>query len=1370
MSVHSIPSKSSNRDPEPSLAAEDPFGSAPKPSVRKDGSTPSSLPAPFHLGDFTTAALRGDSSEWEKYAALGLVGKTKEALEGLKRFDHPEALFYTGVAHWIEGNEPAAIRILEKISAPHAQNLLALIRRPQIQVLAQLPWSRRAPHDLLTGALKDPKFKIKNIGFHPQDLPNEPYADIHKFYHPSHAPDFYVCAMVEWHLIPPNLQELPCPIIGVTADYDVHIQALYPWLSLFDEVVVDARKEWREVRQLVSAPVSTFPKLFGVAESLPPIPKGPRVTDVFLSGTMVHPYHPDKARLLHQIFQVPGIRIRCIDGFVNPEVYNLLLGHSKVCFTYVRHPDGMVTRGLEALSMGCALVVQKGSVLTLYGGEEEGVLTYEFEALNLVPAIRHILDRWPEFEVRARRGAEVIRREFALSRVASHFFRFLTFLAAKPRMPRRIQAHGRLSQKRSIFAKGWLPRSPSVLKKILTENVARWKAELKEESRPHLFIDMAREFALAKTPFQAGENSPSASAGPVTNLIEFYLKGITQFPKSLVLRLNFIRVVFHLGKKKDWPLACQVAEETLGLPPSNWQIDFLEDVFPWDYFSNFFNYRKYLDLLNEYLRLKKPVQDDLIRLIQASIHYYLGKYLKNLDHLKGAVTLDPDFPHYRWEYAQQLVKRGKENDFEEAGLQLVQLAKDSILFLEAAELLNTLQGEGKFVCSEFEEIKCKAQRAYQSIRFLHPSQLTRFLPSRTALLPEGKSRSARKDFSPDSPLEEAGLKSYPGGKEILVSALVPTYESERFMQGLLESLEAQTIADRMEIVIVDTGSPTNEKAIVKDFQKRYDNIVYLRIPGRENSHTALNRCIRLARGKYLSLACTDDRHKEDALERMVSVLDSRPDIALVYANNHITVFENETFDNFSPVGTYRWADFDPQLLLQGCFAGPQPMWRRSLHEKYGYFDEGLQSAGDWEFWLRLAERETFLHIDEFLGLYLFSPTSSEHRNPELSRKEGEIVRQRYIHREPILAEKKKRGERHQLAESGTLVLALRGTGTDEELSSLVEQMRNPPSVQGEPSVKVVRIHGGIPENSLGVTVSPPTPTALQALHQGVDWEARYVVLLSADVTLPSSLLDSLIAIAESDPSIGAVGPVSNEAPDPQQVGQFLAGEEGVEDLAERLASRFGKDWKEVPYLGSFCLLLKSDAVRKAGGVRQKLSAPMAMWQLFGRLRSRGFKVVCAPGIYVPHRELTPEEGKKFIELQAAEDGLREGERKFGEGLLKEAEEAFRGILRDFPDHPEANNDLACLLWQTGRREEALKGLLKVMTMVPDHRDVIWNLGQFFKEMGRDQEAFQVYRTYSALHQEEQEMVEIMNQWAPAARVVPRVPEFSQELPGRYGPA
>jgi GT2 family glycosyltransferase/thioredoxin-like negative regulator of GroEL len=227
----------------------------------------------------------------------------------------------------------------------------------------------------------------------------------------------------------------------------------------------------------------------------------------------------------------------------------------------------------------------------------------------------------------------------------------------------------------------------------------------------------------------------------------------------------------------------------------------------------------------------------------------------------------------------------------------------------------------------------------------------------------------------------------------LLSALCFVYGAERFMRGLLDDLLAQTILPRMEIVIVDTGSPTNEAAIVREYLAKYPNIAYLRTPERETTTSAANRCVAAARGKYLTLACADDRHRRDALERMVDVLERNPDKALAYADVAITDTENESADHATVVGHLRWPDFDARRLFQVCAIGPQPVYRRRLHEQYGGYDANYVTAGDYEFWLRVVGRgEQFVHVPEVLGVYLRSQSSNEHANQGLSVAESEKAR------------------------------------------------------------------------------------------------------------------------------------------------------------------------------------------------------------------------------------------------------------------------------------------------------------------------------------------------------------------------------------------
>ncbi len=232
-------------------------------------------------------------------------------------------------------------------------------------------------------------------------------------------------------------------------------------------------------------------------------------------------------------------------------------------------------------------------------------------------------------------------------------------------------------------------------------------------------------------------------------------------------------------------------------------------------------------------------------------------------------------------------------------------------------------------------------------------------------------------------------------KQPLISAIVSTYNSQIFLKGCLEDLENQTIADQLEIIVVNSGSEQNEKEIVEQFQQKYNNIKYIETENRETVYAAWNRAIAQARGKYITNANTDDRRRRDALEIMANTFMQNPDIALVYGDQILTHTPNDTFENHHGTQMTKKPDYSPQRLLFGCCVGSQPMWRKSLHDEFGLFDESLTCAGDWDFWLRVSKKYEFKHIPQFLGLYFYNENGVEHSRKIHSLYERYLVGRRY---------------------------------------------------------------------------------------------------------------------------------------------------------------------------------------------------------------------------------------------------------------------------------------------------------------------------------------------------------------------------------------
>ena len=194
----------------------------------------------------------------------------------------------------------------------------------------------------------------------------------------------------------------------------------------------------------------------------------------------------------------------------------------------------------------------------------------------------------------------------------------------------------------------------------------------------------------------------------------------------------------------------------------------------------------------------------------------------------------------------------------------------------------------------------------------------------------------------------------------------------------------------MEIIVIDAASPQNDRAVVERFQQDYPNIRYHRTPERIGIYAAWNLAVKMARGEYLISCSTNDRLREDACEILSRTLDDQPEIALAYGNSFLTKAPHQTFANAELCSLYVWPEYRYEALLDRSMVGPHPMWRRSVHEKVGCFDESLVALGDQDFWIRLGEQHKLLALPDFTGLYLVSEDSLT-GNSDLTRVEEERV-------------------------------------------------------------------------------------------------------------------------------------------------------------------------------------------------------------------------------------------------------------------------------------------------------------------------------------------------------------------------------------------
>ena len=236
-------------------------------------------------------------------------------------------------------------------------------------------------------------------------------------------------------------------------------------------------------------------------------------------------------------------------------------------------------------------------------------------------------------------------------------------------------------------------------------------------------------------------------------------------------------------------------------------------------------------------------------------------------------------------------------------------------------------------------------------------------------------------------------------KQPKVSIITTVYNGEKYIDGFLSSIKNQTYQN-FELIIVDAASDDKTSSILVDGEN--SGYRYIRTPEKITPMAAFNLATKESSGEYIVCTLIDDRLAPNYLETMIKHLNNNSDIDLVYADCLQTTKPNETFlQNSSRGRLYEHSrmEFSRENMIK-CLPGPMPMYRKSIHEKFGLWSENLKHAGDHELWLRCVRGGSkFKKVDRPLGLYYYNPNGlSTNSNDQ------ELVKRRRVEERDVFNE------------------------------------------------------------------------------------------------------------------------------------------------------------------------------------------------------------------------------------------------------------------------------------------------------------------------------------------------------------------------------
>ena len=210
------------------------------------------------------------------------------------------------------------------------------------------------------------------------------------------------------------------------------------------------------------------------------------------------------------------------------------------------------------------------------------------------------------------------------------------------------------------------------------------------------------------------------------------------------------------------------------------------------------------------------------------------------------------------------------------------------------------------------------------------------------------------------------------------------------MAHYFEALSQLNGTEMIEVLLLHNAPNDKELEIINAYLPTLDFVSHIVIEERESLYATWNRGIHLAEGEYITIWNVDDVRFPESVLWQSRALDNHPQAMIAYGD----IWVSKEYGVCGKTRTYSLENNLKKDFFHSYHMGCFQMWRKSLHEKIGYYDEQFKCSADFDFQVRAAIHYPLVKVNNVLGIYLEDQPHKLSANKE-QELENNIIYLRY---------------------------------------------------------------------------------------------------------------------------------------------------------------------------------------------------------------------------------------------------------------------------------------------------------------------------------------------------------------------------------------